>query len=144
MGIRRRAPGAGDPDDVPGHRALDSGHRRAEPAPGGPPMTQTPDGRYDGGTAIRIAAVADLHCSKTNQGSLLPIFAAANERADVLLLCGDLTDYGYPEEARNLVAELAPVKIPIIAVLGNHDYESGHADEVKGILAERVRMLDGD
>ncbi len=51
---------------------------------------------------IRIAAVADVHCSKTNQGSLQPIFAAASEMADVLLLCGDLTDYGYPEEARNL------------------------------------------
>jgi len=105
----------------------------------------TPDGRYGGGTAIRIAAMADLHCSKTNQGSLQPIFAAANETADVLLLCGDLTDYGYAEEARNLVAELAPVKIPIIAVLGNHDYESGNADEVKKILTDaRVRVLDGD
>jgi Icc-related predicted phosphoesterase len=94
---------------------------------------------------IRIAAVADVHCSKTNQGSLQPIFAAANELADVLLLCGDLTDYGYPEEARNLVAELAPVTIPIIAVLGNHDYESGNADEVKKILTDaRVRVLDGD
>ena len=89
--------------------------------------------------------MADVHCSKTNQGSLLPIFAAANEMADVLLLCGDLTDYGYPEEARNLVAELAPVKIPILAVLGNHDYESGNAEEVKRILTDaRVRVLDGD
>jgi Icc-related predicted phosphoesterase len=94
---------------------------------------------------LRIAAVGDVHCSKTNQGSLLPIFAAANEMADVLILCGDLTDYGYPEETRNLVAELAPVKIPIIAVLGNHDYESGNAEEVKRILTDaRVRVLDGD
>jgi Icc-related predicted phosphoesterase len=94
---------------------------------------------------LRIAAVADVHCSKTNQGSLQPIFAAANDLADVLLLCGDLTDYGYPEEARNLVAELAPVTIPIIAVLGNHDYESGNAEEVKKILSgARLRVLDGD
>ena len=97
------------------------------------------------GESIRIAAVADVHCSKTNQGSLLPIFAAASAMADVLLICGDLTDYGYPEEARNLVAELAPVAIPIIAVLGNHDYESGNADEVKKILTDaRVQLLDGD
>jgi Icc-related predicted phosphoesterase len=94
---------------------------------------------------LRIAAVADVHCSKTNQGSLQPLFAAANDLADVLLLCGDLTDYGYPEEARNLVAELAPVTIPILAVLGNHDYESGNAEEVKKILADaRVRVMDGD
>ena len=95
---------------------------------------------------LRIAAVADVHCSKTNQGSLQPVFAAANDLADVLLLCGDLTDYGLPEEARNLVAELQPVRIPIIAVLGNHDYETGNADVVKDILQEggRMRVLDGD
>jgi Icc-related predicted phosphoesterase len=94
---------------------------------------------------IRIAAVADIHCSKTTQGALHPVFTAANERADVLLLCGDLTDYGLPEEARNLVAELAGVRIPMIAVLGNHDYETGNAETVKEILEEgRVRVLDGD
>jgi Icc-related predicted phosphoesterase len=94
---------------------------------------------------IRIAAVADVHCSKTTQGALAPVFAAANEAADVLLLCGDLTDYGLPEEARNLVAELAPVRVPVIAVLGNHDYESGNGEAVKEILAEaKVRVLDGD
>ena len=97
------------------------------------------------GETIRIAAVADVHCSKTNQGSLQPIFAAAAEMADVLLVCGDLTDYGYPEEARNLLVELAPVKVPIIAVLGNHDYESGNVEEVKKILTDGgVRLLDGD
>jgi Icc-related predicted phosphoesterase len=94
---------------------------------------------------LRIAAVADVHCSKTNQGALQPIFAAASEMADVLLVCGDLTDYGYPEEARNFVAELGVVKIPVLVVLGNHDYESGNAEEVKKILTEaRVRVLDGD
>ena len=94
---------------------------------------------------LRVAAVADVHCSKTTQGALQPVFAAANEMADVLLLCGDLTDYGLPEEARNLVAELAPVRIPMIAVLGNHDYESGNAEAVKQILTDaRVRVLDGD
>ena len=97
------------------------------------------------GDTLRIAAVADVHCSKTNQGSLQPIFAAAAESADVLLVCGDLTDYGYPEEAKNLLAELAPVKIPIVAVLGNHDYESGNVEEVKKILiGGGIRLLDGD
>jgi Icc-related predicted phosphoesterase len=94
---------------------------------------------------IRIAAVADVHCSKTNQGSLQPIFAAASDMADVLLICGDLTDYGFPEEARNLLAELAPVTIPVVAVLGNHDYESGNVEELKKILTDGgIRLLDGD
>jgi Icc-related predicted phosphoesterase len=89
--------------------------------------------------------VADLHCTKTTQGTLEAVFEEAGARADVLLLCGDLTDYGLPEEGRALVRELAPVRIPILAVLGNHDYESGNQDELKGILAEgRVQVLDGD
>jgi Icc-related predicted phosphoesterase len=94
---------------------------------------------------IRIAAVADVHCTKTTKGALQPIFTAASEQADVLLLCGDLTDYGYPEEAHNLIAELSGVRIPMIAVLGNHDYEAGQADEVKKILCDGgVHVLDGD
>jgi Icc-related predicted phosphoesterase len=94
---------------------------------------------------VRLAAVADLHCTRTSAGSLAPMFMEAAERADVLLLCGDLTDYGFPEEARVLAHELAGVRIPILAVLGNHDCESGKEGEVTQILAEAgVRMLDGD
>jgi Icc-related predicted phosphoesterase len=63
----------------------------------------------------------------------------------VLLLCGDLTDYGLPDEARVLVKELAGVKVPVIATLGNHDFESGHQVEVAQILADAgVHVLDGD
>jgi Icc-related predicted phosphoesterase len=95
--------------------------------------------------SVRVAAMADLHCGKVSPGSLQPLFAEASERADVLVLCGDLTDYGLPEEARALVKELASVRIPTVAVLGNHDYESGHADAVKGILLDSgVKVLDGD
>jgi Icc-related predicted phosphoesterase len=96
---------------------------------------------------VRIAAVGDLHYGKTSQGSLqsllTPLTAAD---ADVLLLCGDLTDYGLADEARGLVKELiGGVKIPIIAVLGNHDYESGAANDVIGALREAsVTVLDGD
>jgi Icc-related predicted phosphoesterase len=66
--------------------------------------------------------------------------------ADVLVLCGDLTDYGLAEEARVLVKELAAAKsAPIVAVLGNHDYESGEPDKVKAILGEAgVTVLDGE
>lgn len=96
---------------------------------------------------VRIAAVGDLHYGKTSQGSLQFLTTALSAAdADVLLLCGDLTDYGMPEEARNLAKELVSgVKIPIIGVLGNHDYESGAAVEVVAALREAsVTILDGD
>jgi Icc-related predicted phosphoesterase len=65
--------------------------------------------------------------------------------ADVLLLAGDLTDYGLPDEAHVLARELSTAKVPIVAVLGNHDLESGKGDEVKRILIEAgVNVLDGD
>ncbi|MBX3199897.1 MAG: metallophosphoesterase [Labilithrix sp.] len=92
-----------------------------------------------------MAAVGDLHVTKESAGLLRPLFAQVEARADVLLLCGDLTDYGTAEEAHVLVRELAIVKHPIVAVLGNHDFESGHADTVTQILSESgVRVLDGD
>jgi Icc-related predicted phosphoesterase len=95
---------------------------------------------------IRLAAVGDIHCGKSSQGALQPLFARATEVADVLVLCGDLTDYGLPEEAHVLAKEIAAAaKIPIIAVLGNHDYESGKSDEVWQILSDAgVTLLDGD
>jgi Icc-related predicted phosphoesterase len=97
-------------------------------------------------TTLNLAAVGDLHITKKSVGIWQPIFAQVNERADVLLLAGDLTDYGLPEEAHILVNELSrTVKIPIIAVLGNHDFESGRQAEVTAILAEAgVVVLDGD
>ena len=96
--------------------------------------------------AVRVAAVGDIHCTKTSQGTLQPLFSEVNERADVLLLCGDLTDYGLEEEAQILAREITiALKIPVVAVLGNHDYESGKAHEIEQILADvGVRVLDGD
>jgi Icc-related predicted phosphoesterase len=95
---------------------------------------------------VRVAAVGDLHCTKASQGALQPIFVAASASADVLLLCGDLTDYGLPDEARVLARELATaLRIPAVAVLGNHDYESGQHEEVVKILQDAgVVILDGD
>jgi Icc-related predicted phosphoesterase len=94
---------------------------------------------------VRLAAVGDVHCTKSSQGVLQPIFAAVAEQADVLVMCGDLTDYGQPEEAHVLVRELASVRVPVVAVLGNHDFESGQQDAVKEILcAGGVQVLDGD
>jgi Icc-related predicted phosphoesterase len=95
---------------------------------------------------VRVAAVGDLHCTKASQGALQPLFAAASAEADVLLLCGDLTDYGLPEEAQVLARELtAALRIPAVAVLGNHDYEAGQPQEVVRILRDAgVVLLDGD
>jgi Icc-related predicted phosphoesterase len=95
---------------------------------------------------VRLAALSDMHYSKTSQGALAPVFAQITERADVLLICGDLTDYGLPEEARVLARDLtAAVKVPIVAVLGNHDFESGQEREIAQILTDAgVKVLDGD
>jgi Icc-related predicted phosphoesterase len=94
---------------------------------------------------IRLAAVGDLHCTKSMAGQLRSLFSQAAEAADILLLCGDLTDYGLPEEAHVLVEELAVARIPIVAVLGNHDFESGKQDEVQKILVDAgIRVLDGE
>jgi Icc-related predicted phosphoesterase len=97
-------------------------------------------------THLRIAALGDIHVSKTSQGAFQPIFSQISSAADVLLLCGDFTDYGMPEEARVLARELTVAsKIPVIAVLGNHDFESGHQDEIRRILADAgVTVLDGE
>jgi Icc-related predicted phosphoesterase len=95
---------------------------------------------------IRLAAVGDLHCMKDSQGALQKIFAEIPPKTDVLLLCGDLTDTGLPEEARILAKELTlAVKIPVVAVLGNHDFHSGKQQEVGAILAEAgITLLDGE
>lgn len=95
---------------------------------------------------IRFAAVGDLHCTKEAAGTLRGLFEQAAESADALLLCGDLTDYGLADEARVLAEELsAAASIPIVAVLGNHDYESGQPEDVRDILAQAgVQMLDGE
>ena len=99
-----------------------------------------------GPDVVRIAAVSDIHYSKNSPGALQPLFAEITESADILVLAGDLTDYGLPEEAKVLARDLTTtVKIPIVAVLGNHDYESGDEGELVKILSDAgVKMLDGD
>ena len=96
---------------------------------------------------VRIAAIGDLHHGRNVvQGSLQPLFAQATELADVLVICGDLTDYGLPDEARALAREItSALKIPVVAVLGNHDFESGQQAEIVKILFDAgVIVLDGD
>lgn len=96
--------------------------------------------------SLRIAATADTHAKKSSQGAFQPLFAQASESADVLILAGDLTDYGTEEEARVLAKEItSSLRIPAIAVLGNHDVEGGREQEIVKILTDAgVVILDGD
>src|SRR5262245_9564632 len=93
---------------------------------------------------MRVAAVADLHYPKTPPDILQGLLSQASEQADVILVGGDLTDYGPPEEARLLAKVLnAYARLPLLAVLGNHDYESGKPEEVREILCDAgIIMLD--
>src|SRR4051812_42173630 len=96
-------------------------------------------------SSIRFAAVGDIHATKASAGQLRGFFAQASEVADALLLCGDLTDYGTAEEAHVLADELAAVSVPVVAVLGNHDYESGTPLIVRDTLTRAgVHVLDGE
>jgi Icc-related predicted phosphoesterase len=95
---------------------------------------------------VRIAAVGDLHYAQSLEPSLRDMLARTSRDADVLVLCGDLTDHGLPEEAQGLAREIhGSVSIPVIGVLGNHDFEGGKQDEIRKILSDSgIRMLDGD
>ena len=95
---------------------------------------------------VRLAAVGDLHCLKDSQGALQKLFAGIPPETDILVLCGDLTDTGLPDEARILAKELkAAVNIPVVAVLGNHDFHSGKQQEVESILSEAgIVILNGE
>jgi Icc-related predicted phosphoesterase len=94
---------------------------------------------------MRIAALADIHCNNSSHDLLRPLFAQMARSADIVLLCGDLVDYGLPDEAAILAKEIANLKIPVLAVLGNHEYESGKQEEVRKILSDAgANVLDGD
>ena len=98
------------------------------------------------GKTMRIAATADVHYGKHSKGKLQELFTTVSREADVLLICGDLTDYGLPEEAELLAADIrSHLRIPVIGVLGNHDFESAQQDAVTRVMDEAgVEMLDGE
>jgi Icc-related predicted phosphoesterase len=93
---------------------------------------------------LRIAAIGDLHVREDEPPQYAELFEEVSRRADVLLLAGDLTDLGKPQEARILAEQLRACRIPIVGVLGNHDFECEAADEVAAILKDAgLRLLDG-
>jgi Icc-related predicted phosphoesterase len=96
---------------------------------------------------IRVAAVGDLHAGVDSVGKIAPRFEDVADRADVLLLAGDLTRRGTIDEGKVLAEELAPVAgaVPTIAVLGNHDHHDGAQDDIRRLLEDAgIRVLEGD
>jgi Icc-related predicted phosphoesterase len=93
----------------------------------------------------RLAAAGDLHYTLSSRGALRRLLGEVRPRADILALCGDLTDHGLPEEAALLAEDLQALGLPVVAVLGNHDFESGAADAVTELLRRAgARVLDGE
>lgn len=96
-------------------------------------------------SSVRVAAVGDLHCCEGHRADVERAVAAAGEAADILLLAGDLTTHGEPEQATILAAACAELEVPVLAVLGNHDWHADRRDELAAALAGgRIELLDRD
>ena len=93
---------------------------------------------------LKVAAIGDLHVRQERTPAVRELFAEMAKAAEVLVLCGDLTDVGSPREAEILAEDLRACPVPVVGVLGNHDYESGEADVVAKILRDGgLQLLDG-
>lgn len=94
---------------------------------------------------IRIAAVADLHCRKEDKGRYGQFYETVHESADILAVAGDLTATGMIREMEIFIREFSGVKIPMVCVLGNHEYQSDNQDRFKEMLKEAgIIVLDGN
>jgi Icc-related predicted phosphoesterase len=92
---------------------------------------------------IRIAAAGDMHASQATRDRVLHAFETVESQSDVILLAGDLTTTGEPEQAQVLADACRDLSVPVFAVLGNHDYHAGRAEDLRAVLEEAgVRMLD--
>jgi Icc-related predicted phosphoesterase len=93
---------------------------------------------------MRIAATADLHFTPQKYNALRDQMNHVRDEADVLVVAGDLTNFGQPEEMEPLVNALVRLRVPVIVVLGNHDYETGKEVELTRMMtAEGIKVLDG-
>lgn len=93
---------------------------------------------------VRVAVVGDLHIDGSTRGYFRQMITDICREADILALCGDLTTHGTPDQAHAFLQEVESVNLPIVAVLGNHDYESGMEDAMFEILRDRgIHVLDG-
>jgi Icc-related predicted phosphoesterase len=92
---------------------------------------------------MRVAAIGDLHVVEDNVAPYRDLFAEISANADVLLLCGDLTNFGKTSEAEILAEDIRAATIPVVGVLGNHDFECGQPETVAAILHEAgMTVLD--
>lgn len=99
----------------------------------------------DGEKKTRIAAVGDIHVKETDKGKWQEYFKEVSRQADIFLICGDLTDTGDEGEAQVLSEELRACTVPVIAVLGNHDFEKGRHKLIRQIVQkDNVHVLDGE
>lgn len=97
------------------------------------------------GGALRIAAAGDLHCSEQHREAVTGALAALAGVADLVLLAGDLTTTGEPQQAQVLADACSALDVPVFAVLGNHDWHAGQRDELVTVLQDGgVRVLDRD
>jgi uncharacterized protein len=85
-------------------------------------------------TPIRIAAAGDVHGEEERRAEIAEAFGAVGEQADLLLLAGDLTTYGEPDQAAVVAGACRPLEIPVVAVLGNHDWHANRCDEITQVL----------
>jgi hypothetical protein len=93
---------------------------------------------------MKIAAIADLHFSPQGYDRFREQMSRVRDEADVLVMAGDLTNFGEPHEMESLINALVRLRIATVAVLGNHDYESGHAAELMKMMTDQgVKVLDG-
>jgi Icc-related predicted phosphoesterase len=96
-------------------------------------------------TGVRVAAVGDVHLDADVLGRYRPALEHLPDKADVLLLAGDLTRHGTPEEAQCVAQEFGGLGVPVVAVLGNHDYHCDQPEKVTAILQEAgITVLEGD
>jgi Icc-related predicted phosphoesterase len=94
---------------------------------------------------VRVAAAGDIHCSEEERSRLEVAFVEAEQQADLILLAGDLTTYGEPEQAAVLADITAGIGIPVFAVLGNHDWHADRRDEIVATLrGGRIQVLERD
>ena len=108
------------------------------------PQTTQPGLEPGPARKMRVAAVGDLHVGEATEHSYRDLFERVSDDADVLCLCGDLTNYGKTPEVERLLEDLKLCKIPMVGVLGNHEHECGQPDHVTAMLCDAgVKMLTG-
>ncbi len=106
-------------------------------------MTDATNGHRPRERAVRIAAAGDIHCHEGNREQTAAAFAALEGRADLVLLAGDLTTHGEPEQAAMVAAAVGGLDVPVLAVLGNHDWHVNRRDELVAVLQEGgIDVLD--